>query len=205
LRHLSPLALAAIALLQPGAARAQAPEPAAQAPGPSAGAPQQPSSQAPAAAEARVDPLAGATPMAERVATIAVLNKQNGRVQDFELKPGSSVRFERLAIHLRACETTPPWEQKLTGAFVQMDERAREGRSARVFSGWLFAEAPGLNVFENPVYDVWVRSCAMSFPDMAAGDEKGRAATARAASPGAPSSGTRPSRPSPSPGSPPGE
>jgi hypothetical protein len=28
-----------------------------------------------------------------------------------------------------------------------------------VFSGWMFAESPGLNALENPVYDVWLSGC----------------------------------------------
>ena len=34
----------------------------------------------------------------------------------------------------------------------------------RVFSGWLFKNSPSLNVVEHPIYDVWVKDCAMSFP-----------------------------------------
>jgi hypothetical protein len=33
-----------------------------------------------------------------------------------------------------------------------------------VFSGWLFKNSPSLNVVEHPVYDVWVKDCAMKFP-----------------------------------------
>src|SRR3546814_10321454 len=64
----------------------------------------------------------------------------------------------------RTCEKQPPWEEQLTGAFLQIDSLEGE-RPQRVFSGWLFVESPSLNSFDNPRYDVWVRSCAMSFPE----------------------------------------
>ena len=52
-----------------------------------------------------------------------------------------------------------------TGAFVQLDVLERgQDEHTRAFSGWLFKENPSLNVVEHPVYDVWVKDCAMSFP-----------------------------------------
>ena len=38
-----------------------------------------------------------------------------------------------------------------------------------MFSGWLYKESPSLNVVEHPVYDVWPKSCAMTFPAGPAG------------------------------------
>ncbi len=111
------------------------------------------------------------TPMAERVATLGFLNKRNGLTRDIELRPGQSIRIGRAIVRLRACEKTAPWE--LTpeqGAFVQLlvnerpSNRSGEDQWKRVFSGWLFRESPSLNVVEHPIYDVWVKSCAMSFP-----------------------------------------
>lgn len=111
---------------------------------------------------------AGVTPMAERVAVIALLNKRNGIVRDFTLKPGQAVRVKDATIRLRACDSTAPWEsERLTGAFVQLDVEKSDKRWYRVFSGWLYKESPSLNVVEHPVYDVWVRSCAMSWPGAA--------------------------------------
>ncbi|MEP0392617.1 MAG: DUF2155 domain-containing protein [Erythrobacter sp.] len=119
-----------------------------------------------AAALAAAEAEDGATPMAQRVATIGLLNKRNNLSQDFELRPGESVEEGPVIVRLDACERTAPYEfPQETGAFVQLDvlERGQDEHS-RVFSGWLFKENPSLNVVEHPVYDVWVKDCAMSFP-----------------------------------------
>ncbi len=108
---------------------------------------------------------AGVTPMNERVAVIGFLNKRNGIVHYLRMKPGQSVRAKDAIIRLRACETTAPWEpEKLTGAFLQLDVQGADEKWRRVFSGWVYKESPSLNVVEHPVYDVWPKSCAMSFP-----------------------------------------
>ncbi len=106
------------------------------------------------------------TPMAEREATIGLLNKRNNVSQDLVLKPGESSRVGRVIVRLQACERTAPWEMpQETGAFVQVlvQERGEDGFSS-VFSGWLFKESPSVNVVEHPIYDIWVKDCAMSFP-----------------------------------------
>ena len=107
----------------------------------------------------------GVTPMAQRVAVLGILNKRNGIVQNVALHPGQSVRWKDVIVRLRACETTAPWEEeKLTGAFVQVDVQRPDKAWQRVFSGWLYKESPSLNVVEHPVYDVWPKSCEMTYP-----------------------------------------
>ncbi len=107
----------------------------------------------------------GVTPMAERVAVLGILNKRNGIVQTIALHPGQSARWKDVIVRLRACETSAPWEEeKLTGAFVQLDVQQPDKRWSRVFSGWLYKESPSLNVVEHPVYDVWPKSCEMTYP-----------------------------------------
>ena len=120
--------------------------------------------------ETDYDPGLG-TPLEERVATIGLLNKRNNISIDVEMTPGESRRWGDVIVRLSACERTAPWEvPRMTGAFVQVLVAQRDSPSdddpdwLRVFSGWLFKESPSLNVVEHPIYDVWVKECAMSFP-----------------------------------------
>ena len=108
------------------------------------------------------------TPMQDRVGTIGLLNKRNNIAQDLTMKPGETRRVGDVIIALKACERTAPWEMpQETGAFVQVfiqQSGNDQAPFARVFSGWLFRESPSLNVVEHPIYDVWVKDCAMRFP-----------------------------------------
>lgn len=110
---------------------------------------------------------AGATPMRERVAVVGLLNKRNGLTRELTMHPGEALRVGDAIVRLRACEITAPWEeQQETGAFVQLDVRSHgDGKWRRAFSGWLFRERPDRNVVQHPIYDVWVKSCAMTWPE----------------------------------------
>ncbi len=142
------------------------------------------------------------TPMAERVAVIALLNKRNGQTRDFELKPGESVRLGKVVIRLRACEKTAPWETyQDQGAFVQLIVRQRPPgtndaeRWAQIFSGWLFRENPAANIVQHPIYDVWVKECRMSFPGEEASEEEAGSGSAPSNRSSAPQSAPRPAAP----------
>ena len=115
----------------------------------------------------RVDPGLPGTPMAQRVAQIGLLNKRNGITRTLTMKPGEALRVGNAIVRLRACETAAPWENEPeTGAFVQLDVlETRDNKWHRKFSGWLFKEHPDRNVVQHPIYDVWVSSCAMSWPE----------------------------------------
>ena len=128
---------------------------------------QEPRAAAPAPA-ARAAPRAA--PPSERTAVVAALDKRLGTTAEFTLKPGERFTFGRLQGTLRSCERTQPFERKQSAAFVQLVEQppATGGRDAKpvlIFSGWLFAESPSLNPVVHPVYDVWLKSCTMRFPD----------------------------------------
>ena len=144
--------------------------------------------------------------MAQRVAVIGILNKRNGIVKDIALHPGQSARWKDVIVRLRACETTAPWEEeKLTGAFVQVDVQGTDKNWRRAFSGWLYKESPSLNVVEHPVYDVWPKSCAMTHPEAAADTVRaGSAPSSRSSAPNSPPRAGRagPAAPAPAPPAP---
>lgn len=144
------------------------------------------------------------TPVKDRVATIGLLNKRNNLTQDLVMKAGEARRIGNVVVRLATCERTLPWEKPAeTGAFVQVFVQERPKPSdalawRQVFSGWLFRNSPSLNVVEHPVYDVWVKDCAMKFP----GEEEQSAAAASASSAAKPSgnaSAAPPAAPKPAP------
>lgn len=140
------------------------------------------------------------TPVKDRVATIGLLNKRNNLIQDLVMKPGEARRVGNVIVRLSTCERTLPWERPAeTGAFVQVfvEERASASQPLtwrKAFSGWLFRNSPSLNAVEHPVYDVWVKDCAMKFP----GEEEQPAAAASASNAAKPA-GSASASPAPSP------
>jgi len=94
-----------------------------------------------------------------RKAVFAALDKVTARISKLEAKLGETVQFGALKITPRACYSRPPTEPPKTSAFVEIDEVLLDGKQKRVFTGWMFAESPGLHALEHPVFDVWLTDC----------------------------------------------
>ena len=94
-----------------------------------------------------------------RVGEIQALDKVNARVQTLRATVGEPTRFGTLTITLRACHARPPDEVPDAAAFLEVTDAQRGGGNQQVFRGWLFADAPAVNMFEHPVYDLRILSC----------------------------------------------
>ena len=93
------------------------------------------------------------------VAVFAGLEKVMAITTNFEAKIGEEVKFGNLIVKAEVCNSKPITEDPKTAVFVVIDEVGKDGDKKRLFSGWMFAESPGLNGLEHPVYDVWLAGC----------------------------------------------
>ena len=93
------------------------------------------------------------------IAVFNGLDKITGVTTTFEIAIGEEKRFGGLIVKPDACYSRPPTEEPKTSSFVQVDEIEAGSTRKRIFSGWMFAESPGLNAVEHPIYDVWLTGC----------------------------------------------
>ena len=93
------------------------------------------------------------------VAVFAGIDKITGRITTFDVYVNETVKFEQLEITPRVCYSRPPEEPPKTTTFVEIDEIIVNRGIRRIFTGWMFAESPGLSAIEHPVNDVWLVAC----------------------------------------------
>jgi hypothetical protein len=122
----------------------------------------------PLAAAAAVLPLlagpAAADKIANPVAVFSGLDKITGRIISFDVYIDETVQFGALQVTPRSCYTRPANEEPRTDAFVEVDEITLNRKIQRIFTGWMFADSPGLHAVDHAVYDVWLTNCKMSSP-----------------------------------------
>jgi len=93
------------------------------------------------------------------VAVFAALDKVTARISSLEIKMDETVQFGALKVTPRICYTRPPTEAPKTSVFVEVDEITLSGETQRIFTGWMFAQSPGLHAVEHPVFDLWLTNC----------------------------------------------
>ena len=99
------------------------------------------------------------TRSAIRVAVFDGLDKITGRIISFEVAINETVQFGALQITPRVCYSRPPTDAPQTDAFAQVDEIDEQKQVKRIFSGWMFADSPGLHGVEHPIFDIWLTAC----------------------------------------------
>lgn len=93
------------------------------------------------------------------VAEFAGIDKITGRIITFDVYVDETVQFGALQVTPRVCYSRPESEEPKTDSFVEVDEITLDRKIRRIFTGWMFAESPGLNAVEHAVYDVWLKGC----------------------------------------------
>ena len=93
------------------------------------------------------------------VAVFDGLDKITGRIISFDVAINETVQFGTLQVTPRVCYSRPPTDAPQTDAFTQVDELDEQKTVKRIFSGWMFANSPGLHGVEHPIYDLWLIAC----------------------------------------------
>jgi hypothetical protein len=119
------------------------------------------------------------------VAVFAALDKVTGRISHLEIPINQTVEFGALKVTPRVCNSRPPTEAPHTTSFVEVDEVTLAGDVHRIFTGWMFADSPGLHAVEHPVFDVWLTNCKTNAPPASAGSSANDPAPQEAPAPAA--------------------
>ena len=107
--------------------------------------------------------LTGTPAIAEKnenpIAEFSGIDKITGKIISFDVYIGETVQFGALQITPRVCYSHSTNEAPGSNSFVEVDEITLERKIRRIFTGWMFADSPGLNAVEHAIYDVWLTGC----------------------------------------------
>jgi hypothetical protein len=134
-------------------------------------------------------PAAEAQRVENMTANFAALDKVTASVKQLPIELNKTETFRTLKITPRVCYTRDPREPPRTSTFVEVDEILIDGKEKRIFSGWMFAESPGLNPLVHPVFDLWLTGCSQpsrTTPSAKGPSSSPEAAGAMSADPAAP-------------------
>ena len=107
-------------------------------------------------------------------ASVRLLNKITAHNTLLRLAPGRPQREEALRMRLQVCYAEPAPAR----GFVEIETAG----GALLFQGWMIADAPGLNPFMHPIYDVWLTGCSQAGAARGEGAANSTAAAAASAS-----------------------
>ncbi|MBU8543047.1 MULTISPECIES: DUF2155 domain-containing protein [Roseomonadaceae] len=95
----------------------------------------------------------------QRIAQLQALDKVTARITVLRAALNQPERFGSLTIVVRACHARPPDEVPDAAAYLEISDSRQPAEANPVFRGWMFAEAPGVNMLQHPVYDIRILEC----------------------------------------------
>lgn len=104
---------------------------------------------------------AGDPRISNKVAVFSGIDKITGRIITFDVYIDETVQFGALQVTPRVCYSRDETQKPKTTTFVEVDEITLDRKIRRIFTGWMFADSPGLNAVDHAVYDVWLKNCRM--------------------------------------------
>jgi hypothetical protein len=102
---------------------------------------------------------ANAARISNPVAVFAGIDKITGRITTFDVYVNETVQYGALQVTPKVCYSRDETEAQKIDGFIEVDEITLDRKIRRIFSGWMFADSPGLNAVEHPIYDVWLTDC----------------------------------------------
>ena len=102
---------------------------------------------------------ASAARISNPVAVFAGIDKITGRITTFDVYIDETVQYGALQVTPKVCYSRDETEAQRIDGFVEVDEITLDRKIRRIFTGWMFADSPGLNAVEHAIYDVWLTAC----------------------------------------------
>ena len=105
---------------------------------------------------------AQAARISNTVAVFKGIDKITGRITTFDVYIDETVQYGALQVTPKVCYSRDQAEAQKIDGFVEVDEITLDRKIRRILTGWMFADSPGLNAVEHPIYDIWLTGCKQS-------------------------------------------
>ena len=91
---------------------------------------------------------------------IKILDKLSSKNKLLSLKIGEDYIFKNLVLKVLKCKNSEFDDNPEITSYLQVrDLNNKENNEVFVFNGWTFSSSPSIQVFDHPVYDLWIQRC----------------------------------------------
>ena len=91
---------------------------------------------------------------------IKVLDKLSSKSKLLKLDIGENFSYKNLDIKVLKCKNSKFDDNPEITTYLQVkDSKNSNNDEVFVFNGWTFSSSPSIQVFDHPVYDLWILKC----------------------------------------------
>ena len=91
---------------------------------------------------------------------IRILDKLSSKSKLLKLNIGENFSYKNLEIKVLKCKNSKFDDNPEITTYLQVkDSKNSNNDEVFVFNGWTFSSSPSIQVFDHPVYDLWILKC----------------------------------------------
>ena len=91
---------------------------------------------------------------------IKILDKLSSKSKLLKLDIGKNFSYKNLEIKVLKCKNSKFDDNPEITTYLQVkDNKNSNNDEVFVFNGWTFSSSPSIQVFDHPVYDIWIVKC----------------------------------------------
>ena len=91
---------------------------------------------------------------------IRILDKLSSKSKLLKLNIGENFSYKNLEIKVLKCKNSKFDDNPEITSYLQVrDLNNKDNNEVFVFNGWTFSSSPSIQVFDHPIYDLWILKC----------------------------------------------
>jgi len=107
-----------------------------------------------------ISPLLALENNKEKFIEIKILDKVSSKSNLLKLKIGEERKYKNLLIKSLKCKNSEFDDSPEITSYIQVkDLTNKDNDEVFVFNGWTFSSSPTINLFDHPVYNIWLMKC----------------------------------------------
>ena len=95
-----------------------------------------------------------------KIVDVKILDKLSSKNKLLKIEIGKDYIFKNLVIKILKCKNSKFDDNPEITSYLQVRDLNNKGNNeVFVFNGWTFSSSPSIQVFDHPIYDLWILRC----------------------------------------------
>ena len=95
-----------------------------------------------------------------KIVDVKILDKLSSKNKLIKINVGEDYIFKNLSLKVLKCKNSKFDDNPEITSYLQVrDLNNKNNNEVFIFNGWTFSSSPSIQVFDHPIYDLWILKC----------------------------------------------
>ena len=95
-----------------------------------------------------------------KIVNVKILDKLSSKNKLIKININEDYIFKNLSLKVLKCKNSKFDDNPEITSYLQVrDLNNKNNNEVFIFNGWTFSSSPSIQVFDHPIYDLWIQKC----------------------------------------------